>query len=295
MPSPSALRTFDAAARLASFKEAARELHVTPTAVSHQIRALEVQIGVALFVRRTRAVELTEAGARLASATRGAFQQIEDALETIVEAENVLTVSTTPAFAALWLVPRLAAFERRFPQLRVRIDAATTPVDLARDRRIDLAIRYGVPGQVRLPSRLLVEERLGAYGAPAYLEQLAGFDAAALLETEWQREGLPGRSWAMWAEAAGLSGGGLARRVRRFGDEHHAVQAALVGQGLFLGSELLVADVVARGWLVRYRPEVSIPGLAYTAVWGAAGVPSRKVERFVDWLADELGGLPPRG
>lgn len=96
----------------------------------------------------------------------------------------------------------------------------------------------------------------------------------------------------MWANAAGLPGGRLARRIRRFGDEHHAVQAALVGQGLLLGSELLVADAVTRGWLVRHRPEVSIPGLAYTAVWRSASVPSQKVERFVDWLAAELGGLP---
>lgn len=287
MPSPAALRTFDVAARLGSFKEAARELHVTPTAVSHQIRALEEQIGLALFVRRTRAVELTDAGARLALATRGAFQQIEDALGAIVDAEQVLSVSTTPAFAALWLVPRLAAFERIAPGTRVRIDATTAPVNLERDRRIDVAVRYGAPTGARPRSRPLVQERLGAWGVPRYLQQLGAFGDAALLETEWQHAELPKRTWTMWAGAARLGTARIARRIRRFDDENHALQATLAGQGMLLASELLVADTVARGWLAPYRSEVTIPGLAYTAVWAAA-TPSRKVERFLDWIADEL-------
>jgi DNA-binding transcriptional LysR family regulator len=288
MPSPSALRTFEAAARLGSFKEAARELAVTPTAVSHQIRALEEQLGITLFVRRIRAVELTDAGERLADATRGAFQQIALALEEIAAAESVLTVSTTPAFATLWLVPRIGGFELSNPGIRVQIDTTTTPVDLERDRRVDVAIRYGALEHPRLRAQVLVTERVGVYAVPDYLRRLDRLEDAAFIETAWQRRGLAALSWSAWARAAGLDGEVVEARIRRFDQEHHAVQAALAGQGLLLVSSLLVADTVARGWLAPYRPEISITGMSYAALWAPAHASSRKIARFLAWLSSEI-------
>ena len=132
------------AARVGSFKEAARELGVTPTAISHQVRTLEEQLGVALFVRKTRTVVLTEEGKRLAASTLKGFQEIHEGLDALGSSSSRLTIATTPAFAALWLVPRVADLEARHRGFTVHVETSTEPVNLERDRRIDVAIRYGL-------------------------------------------------------------------------------------------------------------------------------------------------------
>ena len=205
IPSPSALRTFEAAARLGSFKAAARELSVTPTAVSHQIRNLEEHLEVPLFIRRTRAVALTESGQRLSEAVHQAFQQITMALEDVSATETVLTVSTTPAFAALWLVPRLSRFEERHPRLRFQLVTSTTPTDLERDRVVDVAVRYGTGPYPRLRAHTLADEAFGAYATPDYIERLERWEDAELIETAWQLPGFEDVSWDAWLAAAGLS------------------------------------------------------------------------------------------
>ncbi|MEO0763219.1 MAG: LysR family transcriptional regulator, partial [Pseudomonadota bacterium] len=240
LPSPSSLRTFEAAARLGSFKDAAAELGVTPTAVSHQIRALEEVLDIALFVRRTRAVELTEAGARLAPALHAAFLSIRAVVEDIAETEQVLTVTTTAAFATLRLMPRLPAFEARWPGLRVRVETGAGLVDLRRDRRVDVAIRYAadVPeGPHALP---LMTERFGAYGAP---KGSAGdpADATTLIETDWHQPTLAHVTWGAWFDAAGQSQRSDAQ-VLRYEEEHYVLQAAIAGHGIALMSSALVGD-----------------------------------------------------
>ncbi len=122
LPSPSALRTFESAARLGSFKAAAAELNVTATAVSHQIRALEDQLSVPLFVRKTRFIELTPAGRELAPVLTRALLDIRNALENVVSKEVIITVSTSSSFATLWLVPRLLKFYEMYPNYRVQLD-----------------------------------------------------------------------------------------------------------------------------------------------------------------------------
>ena len=244
-PSALALRVFDAAARLGSFKAAAGELGVSPTAVSHQIRSLEEQLSVALFVRRTRRVELTEAGTRLAAATSVAFQQITDALEDLTQSERMLTISTVPAFAALWLAPRLSAFEARHPDISVRVETSTDIVDLNRDRRIDLAIRYGDGDYTGVETIPLATETLGAFGAPEYVRGLTRLSDAALINTRWVSPTLPAITWDDWAEAASETGPETG--PRHFDQEQEVMQAGLAGQGLILMSSLLVGDMVRRG------------------------------------------------
>ena len=285
MPSPSALRTFEAAARLGSFKAAAGELSVTPTAVSHQIRALEDHLEIPLFIRRTRAVELTESGRRLAEAAHQAFQQIMLALEDVSAAETVLTVSTTPAFAALWLVPRLGQFQERHPAFRIQLDAGTAPIDLERDRRVDVAIRYAAGHYPRLHAVPLVDETFGAYATPDYLRALTRWEDAVLIETAWQQPGLDGLSWEAWlSEAKTVAKAPL--NPRRFDQEHYVVQAALASRGLALASSLLVNDLVRRGWLEGYRPEVRLAGREYTAFCVPGRASTRKVACFLDWLLE---------
>lgn len=287
-PSINALRSFDAAARLGGFKAAASELGVSPTAVSHQIRGLEAQLGVALFERRTRRVVLTEAGRRLAESTLRAFRDLAEAVEELRAAAETLTLAATPAFAALWLAPRLGSFEARFPEIRVRVDSATERVDLERDRRIDLAIRYGA-AEPRAARRLRIQERFRVYGAPALLERSDDpLAAEALIATEWREPGLARIGWPAWLSAAGAPAAEPGR-MRAFDQEHHVVQAGLAGQGLILVSDVLVSDLAARGWLVPLRPEVALEGLGYTVLTRAGRAESRKIDRFLAWLAGELG------
>lgn len=290
-----ALRAFDAAARLGSFKAAATELSVSPTAVSHLIRNLEAQIGVALFTRQTRRVELTESGTSLARATSVAFQQIESALEDLIAAERTLTVTTTPAFASLWLAPRIADFERMHPNISVHVDTTTAAIDLSRDRHIDLAVRYGSGIYPGLEATNLIDERIAAFAAPEYLAQLRSLEDAQLLETKWQSTSLPAVTWNAWCDEAKVPYPD-AKKIRRFDQEQHVLQAGLSGQGIILISTVLVADTLKRGWLQPFRPNVFVPGLFYSAVATAPLAATQKVRRFLDWMSDRTqelrGGIP---
>lgn len=284
-PSTSALRVFDAAARLGSFKAAAAELGVTPTAVSHQIRNLEDQIGVALFVRGTRKVDLTAAGQTLLEATGPAFRRIGAALEEIGSARQTLTLTTTPAFAALWLIPKIRAFEAAHAGIQVHVDTSVHPVDIARDRRIDLAIRYG--GGVSETSKALVHERMGAFAAPGFCERVDDLNKACLLETAWRSDTLPQISWEDWFAARGQPCS-EPMDLRRFDEEQQVINAALAGQGIALVSTLLVADLVIRGWLVPISPETFLPGLSYFLIVPADKADTRKVQMFLTWLRGEI-------
>ncbi|MBS8261296.1 LysR family transcriptional regulator [Roseibium polysiphoniae] len=281
-PSATALRTFDSAARCGSFKAAAEDLGVSPTAVSHQIRGLEAQLGFALFVRGTRRIDLTDEGKRLAGATGPAFGQIGAVLAELA-GEQTLTLTTTPAFATLWLVPRLRDFETAHKGIKVHVETSLHPVDLARDRRIDLAIRYGVTG-----SRAgTFGETFGIYAAPALADGLNHLKPAELLETRWRERALPPVSWADWFSAWGSE---IISRssIRVFEDEQHIISAALAGQGLALLSGLLVQDHVTRGWLVPVAPNKTLPGLGYTLHTHETKRELRKNRLFCSWLTEQL-------
>lgn len=282
LPSPGALRTFEAAARLGSFKRAAAELSVTPTAVSHQIRSLEDTLGVQLFLRRTRGIELTETGAALAPALTRGFQEMKTALDNVLPKNTVLTVSSTAAFALLRLVPELPGFYEQAPGVRVQIDTSTQPIDLRHDRHIDVALRYGqgpYPGLFALP---LVDEVFGAYVAPGVLED-GVLTAATLLETKWQQPVLRDVNWHSWFELAGL-GMGDDERIVQFDEEHFVLQAAIAGRGAALASSVLAADMVARKLLVQVHPNTQLKGSTYTALCLEENARSRKVAEFLSWL-----------
>src|SRR5580698_7694899 len=144
LPPLSALRAFEAAARLQSFSKAADELSVTPAAISHQIAALEADLGVSLFNRRNRAVELTAAARVLLPGLTEAFTGIEDSVRRLRSHNDtgMLTVTASPSFAGKWLVQRLHRFQEHYPDIDVRISATDTVVDLTRGD-FDIAIRYG--------------------------------------------------------------------------------------------------------------------------------------------------------
>lgn len=285
MPSLISLRAFEAAARLGSFKQAAEELSVTPTAVSHHIRGLEDALDIQLFVRETRAVRLTDTGKQLAGRLTIAFTEISDALADVQVSEHVLTVTTTPAFGALWLAPRLEDFQKAYPDITLRLETGTAPVDLMRDRRIDLAIRYG-GRDGPLVAGTLPTERIGLFGSEKLVTELAGrIDDATILCTEWEQPDLAPVRPDEWFQAAGFEGKAV---IRKFGQEHHVVQCAVAGQGLALLSEVLADDLVARGLLDQFRPDVTVPGRPYTILCLPERRRVRKIARFIEWLEHGL-------
>ena len=287
LPSSSALKTFESAARLGSFKAAAEELTVSPTAVSHQIRALEDQLGVALFVRKTRRIELTTAGEALAPILTRAFLDIRNALEVVVSEEAVIRVSTTPSFATLWLVPRLLDFYAKFPKYSVQLDTTTRAVNLKQDRHVDIAIRYGVSLHEDLDSTPLFKETFGAYASPALLERDEPCDGYTLIETAWQQKTFSDIGWLNWLEKADINIGDPS--IVSFHEEEHVLQAAVAGKGIALASSVLVEDLLKRNLLVPYRGEIQQPGAGYTALCRPEQRQARKVEAFLSWLtADNL-------
>ena len=195
LPSLNSLRTFEAAARLRSFKKAADELHVTPTAVSHQIKTLEEGLGTRLFERQTRAVQLTRDGELLSDTTFNVFRQLKDTFNDIVGSKGMLTISTTSSFASMWLVPNLEKFYRANPGIDVSIQTGEQKIDVMHDRRIDLAVSYGRYDPAQPHTSKLVTEKFGLYASPTYLDQFTNLDDAHLLETEWVNKSLPSITW----------------------------------------------------------------------------------------------------
>lgn len=278
-----ALRSFDAAARTGSFKKAATDLGVTPTAISHQIRTLEDQLGVALFVRATRRIVLTQEGTRLAASTSRGFREIYDALDDLRDVSSRLTIATTPAFAALWLVPRLADFEAMHPATGVHVETSTELQDLERDRRIDVAIRYGESDYAGLSVTPVAHETLGVFLHPETLRSGVRIEDAVLIETRWRSQSLRQIGWDDWLRAQQLEPEKFTNR-RNFDQEQHSIQAALAGQGMVLTSNLLAKDFLERGWLAEYRPETRLPGMRYSAVTRAGHSQTRKVKQLLAWL-----------
>ena len=252
LPSLNVLRTFDAAARLKSFKKAADELHVTPTAVSHQIKTLEEGLGTRLFERQIRAVKLTRDGELLSDTTFNVFRQINETVNDIVGSKEMLTISTTSSFASMWLVPNLEKFYEANPGIDVSIQTGEQKIDVMRDRRIDLAISYGQYDPAQPHASKLVTEKFGMYATPAYLDKFTNLNDAQLLETEWVNKSLPPIAWEALINQQGREDSQANYTVRRFDQEHHVIQAALAGQGIALVSSILVRNAVKEQWLVPF-------------------------------------------
>jgi DNA-binding transcriptional LysR family regulator len=290
LPQLNALRVFEAAARLESFKSAAAELHVTPTAVSHQIRALENRLGVRLFERGPRSVRLTAPGARLSRAVNAAFHEISSAISELSQDDSSLTITTTPSFAALWLVPRLADFEQTRPDVEIRLQTGDAVVPLAQQEQVDVAIRYGPTHPDEESVAVLAWERWGAYYNPASLKRRPGHGSilrrSVLIETRWKNPELPSIGWRDWLECHTPR---IDRpRIRRFDSQLHALHAAMAGEGIVLCSDILAQTAVSQGWLKPYRPRDTVEGFAYRLIVAPGRERSPGVRAFRRWLA---GGL----
>lgn len=285
LPSLNGLRAFEAAARHMSFTRAAAELNVTQTAVSHQIRRLEEQLGTRLFVRRNRALSLTREARDYLPSIRSAFEDLRQATARLrrPEREGVLTVSTTASLATKWLVSRVAAFQDAHPGLAVRISTSAHLVDFQREE-VDMAVRYGRGSWPGLRADWLMAERLFPVCSPALLaakplREPADLAHHTLLHTSVSRE-----DWQLWLTAAGLPLSIAARRGLTFDQGFMAVQAAMEGLGVALGRTRLVEADLAAGRLVAPF-DIALPQDAgYYVVSPVATAGSAKVALFRRWL-----------
>ena len=302
------LRAFDAVARHLNFRAAAEELSLTQSAVSRQIQALEDEVGTALFLRHTRAVELTSAGTLLLRAAGLSLERIDAAVRQIRQSagRKSVAITTWASFASMWLIPRLEAFQREHPDIDIRIDATDAAVDLA-TADVDLALRYAVPqamapGAIRLfgeqltpvASRwLLKEHRIAQLDDLAQVTLIEAGDAHRTRHLEWL-------TWQRWLDHFAPTGGGTARgktkakarltpqRWLYFNYASQIVQAALTGQGVALARLPLVAESLANGDLIEPLPQMRLDSpLVYWLVVAPRSVVRPEVKAFCDWLLRE--------
>lgn len=292
LPPLNALRAFESAARHLSFTKAAAELNVTPAAISHQVKALEDLLGIALFRRLTRALRLTDAGqAALPALSQGLDSLAQGVEQMRAHGESgVLTISVSPSFGAMWLVPRLERFRSRHPDIEIRIDGTDRLVDLMRDD-VDVAVRYGPGGYKGVQADYLFGQANMPVCSPALLSgehplrQPEDLCHHTLLHIDWKDAEA---SWRMWLLAAGLNDVDPTRGPH-FTMESMAVQAALDGQGVALIGDKLVADDVATGRLVRpFDPSLSTPlSFSYYLLSAKDGTERPRVAAFRNWLIEE--------
>lgn len=295
LPSLDLLKGFEAAARNLSFTKAGAELFLTQSAISRQIKALEDELGVALFRRRHRELLLTEAGQTLYKAVGEALRTLRDAAAKLSgRAAGLLTVTTTISFASLWLVPRLAEFRRLHPEIDVRIAATNDITDLDRDG-IDVAVRYCLPEVAPAGAIALFGEKAFPVCAPALaasgqLGSPGELSRYVLLHYDDPERRSPWLSWEVWFELVKTHGVKPAGTLR-FSHYDQMIRAALDGQGIALGRSPLVDGWVKEGRLVlpfggRF---VSSPDTAraYFVVLGAAARERPEVQRFSAWVQRE--------
>jgi LysR family transcriptional regulator, glycine cleavage system transcriptional activator len=293
LPPLGTLRAFEAAARHLSFKEAARELGLTPTAISHQIRLLEEYCGETLFRRRPRPLALSDAGARLFPAIRDGFDAFASALASLPgEAEaKPLRVTTTSAFASRWLVPRLGLWREVHADVALSIIGVDRVVKLDADEA-DLAIRYARSAP-HAASREIFRDRFYPVCSPKLLakgpaiRQARDFAAYPLIHFDWFASDPTAPSWRKWFELASVSDPRARQRWQialSFREELHAIEAVLAGQGIALCSDVIVADDLASGALVK-ATDLALPGYGFYPVY-APDHPRRDViEMFVRWIS----------
>lgn len=297
-----ALRGFEASARLLSFTLAARELSLTQSSVSRQVAALERQVGRPLFVRRTRALELTAAGAKLLRAVEQSLAQVDRAVEEIRGDGHPtrITLATYASFASLWLVPRLATFQREHPGIEIRIDAGDRFVDLEAED-VDLAIRWTRPGSVPRDAVPLLTEEVTPALSPLLLERSrtplrepADLFHFPLLELDDALPTSAGGAWTRWFAFVGVRATPPAPRLL-FTFVDQSVQAAVRGQGVVLGRSPFLADLTASGDLVTPFPKLRMPtGFGFWLIERDKGRAAPHVAAFRAWLTREFEQGPRR-
>ncbi|MEM8792614.1 MAG: transcriptional regulator GcvA [Pseudomonadota bacterium] len=299
LPPLTALRAFEAAARHMSFAKAAKELFVTPAALSYQIKSLEEHLGLPLFRRLNRAIELTEAGEVLRPGIEEGFGAFQDAVAALARLTDdaTLTVTAGPAFTAKWLAPRMFRFAEAHPEIELRFVASLKMLDFDRDR-VEAAIRFGRGSYPECYEEILIEDWVKPYCTPEIAEkierpadflrfQLIHDDSLRMLpESEvWTR--FP--TWATWFLKMGVEAD--TSHGIRFSNADHAIDAASEGAGIVLGRCSLLERDVQRGRLVAPFTEALDTGGQFRFVCPVGRESETRTAAFLDWLRAETENL----
>ena len=288
LPSLNGLRAFEAAARHLSFTNAAAELNVTQTAISHQIRRLEQELGIRLFVRQNRALALTPEAKDYLPGVRAAFNDLRLATDRVLRRDNehVLTISTLASLAAKWLLPRLSAFQEAHPGIDVRITTSSALVDF-RTGDVDAAIRYGRGHWAGLRADWLTADELFPVCSPALLTGDKPLRSPQDLahKTLLHSSGGYDDDWRLWLTAAGLPANISKQPGLSFDLIFMTVQAAIDGIGVAMGRTSYVEADIAKGrLLVPFK--ITLPTDAgFYLVSPGARADSPKLSAFRQWLA----------
>jgi LysR family glycine cleavage system transcriptional activator len=286
------LRAFEAVARHLNFRAAAEEMALTQSAVSRQIQSLEEEVGVALFLRHTRAVELTGAGAQLLLAVQQSLPRIDGAVRQIRQNAGRKSVSLTTfaSFASMWLIPRLEAFQRDHPDIDIRIDASDVALDLE-VADVDIALRYGPRENMPASAVRLFGEALTPVASPWLIKSNppirmpADITRFTLIEAgDAHRTHLEWLTWRRWFEVNGLERA-QPKRWLYFNYAYQMVQAALTGQGVVLARSSLVAESLANGDLVQVLPHHRLDSpMDYWLIAGPRSALRPEIRAFCEWL-----------
>lgn len=296
MPPLSTLRAFESVARLRSISLAAIELHVTPGAVSQQVKALEVDLGVSLLARRGNRFQLTEQAIRGRDHLSAGLRLLQQGVERMRTRPPVRRIRLTvePAFAANWLIRRLPSYRLLPGAQDVLLDPTKEVVDIARGEA-DLGIRFGQGRYPGLEAIDLFEDEIFPVCSPGYLalnpvRNLEDLKNHHLLRLDWRRTGL-WPDWTEWLEAAGLTAEHDAADAERRGtvinDSSLLLRAALEGQGIALGQGSLVLDLIKDKKLVAPVARRMKTGFGYHLVYPHGADARPEIKAFRDWIVRE--------
>ncbi|CAB3954330.1 Glycine cleavage system transcriptional activator [Achromobacter insolitus] len=282
-----ALRTFVEVSQRGSITAAAQALHVTPGAISQQIRLLEERLGIALLVRERHGMRMTEAGADVYPMLSAAFAQIDKAVDMLeaMKARQSLTVSTVATFAASWLVPRLGRFKQRHPHIEIRVEATPALVDLRRDH-VDVALRHGLGDYPGLDVVPLMAPVLVPVAAPGLAASVTLAEPADCLDYPLLHDA-DRADWPLWLSAHGVAQDPRAQRGNAFDDDFLLIRAAESGQGLALVPAAHAQEEIAAGRLVQVLDKPWPSRFAYYAVSRPGAAQRPEVRAFIDWILEE--------
>ena len=294
IPPLTALRSFEAAARHCSFRDAAEELCVSHSAISHQIKQLESHLGVELFTRKSRAVELTKLGRLYYPILREAFDRIAEGTELVTapHSASILTVQMYSTFAIRWLIPRLPGFNKPHPEIQVRLNTSQADVDFQQDD-VDLCVMIGEPSSAALHYDHLFDSLMFPVGSPALLSGDPPLGSPGDLASATILQVYPSRKdWYVWLDGAGVEGvdpeSGL-----QFDSYDLALSTASQGMGIALGMQPYISRDLKAGMLVELFPghRVKAEGAWYLVCRRERAFKS-KVVAFREWILDEIARDP---
>lgn len=273
-----ALKAFEAAARRGSFKLAAEELSLTPTAISHHISNLESRLNVNLFHRQGRRISLTETGIRLAKATSDGFRKIDTALEEAMKAVSTVRVTTTSSLAAMVLIPSQHEFEQANPDISMEVSTGES-ID---SQSYIIPIRFGDVSVVE-DSDIITTESFNVFGAYGMTSPSWSNEPITLFTTEWKNTSLPAPPLATWLETNGLDGSNI--KLKTFDQELFGIQQAMTENGLVFCSTTLTKRLLKANLLQQFDTQSVNSNLCYY-VPNKDSFETRSAARFLNWIED---------